>query len=481
MKPTIPNPKVFISYAWGDDIHQEKVRSFATSLIKSGIDVVLDQWNLEEGNDTYKFMDKSVNDPTITNVLILLDENYTNKANERKGGVGTETQIITPELYNKADQTKFIPIIFERKDGKIFRPAFLKALKYVDLSQEGTYESNLKYLTKILFGIKIHKKPELGLMPDWVIQEEDLPIEKFLKLNFLKDSSITNAEKTQKIKQIFADVLTKFSSHEFSVKYDKGKIDAESYFNAYKTLSICKKEIFNVVSQIHFVSNLSEILSDFFENIYNCVAKDRNSHSELKHIFIHEIFLNILGHLYKIEDFSSIGHILTRTYLLQRYGNVNHSSFSNFYCTEFQNLDSAINEVNQSRKITAIGDYWLSNIDLEFCNREDLIFVDLLLNIFSQTKIINNLEIYWFPKLYIYDEYHKGINGFAAKLKSKNSALKMLKMFNLSSIEIFKVHFKNLVDFANDKEYKMYGYSESFSSIPLLANYIKVEEIGMYN
>jgi hypothetical protein len=57
----------------------------------------------------------------------------------------------------------------------------------------------------------------------------------------------------------------------------------------------------------------------------------------------------------------------------------------------------------------------------------------------------------------------------------------MLKMFNLSSIEIFKEHFKNLVDFANDKEYKMYGYSESFSSIPLLANYIKIEEIGMYN
>ena len=91
------------------------------------------------------------------------------------------------------------------------------------------------------------------------------------------------------------------------------------------------------------------------------------------------------------------------------------------------------------------------------------------------------MEIYWFPKLYIYDEYHKGINEFAAKLKSKNSALKMLKMFNLSRIEIFKEHFKNLVDFANDKEYKMYGYSESFSSIPLLANYIKIEEIGMYN
>ncbi|MPN13879.1 hypothetical protein SDC9_161205 [bioreactor metagenome] len=46
-------------------------------------------------------MEQSVTDPSITNVLILLDEQYENKANSRTGGVGTETQIIFPKSTTK--------------------------------------------------------------------------------------------------------------------------------------------------------------------------------------------------------------------------------------------------------------------------------------------------------------------------------------------------------------------------------------------
>ena len=107
MKNIIEHPKVFISYAWGTEDYNEKVLSFATDLMHDGIDVVLDKWSLKEGNDTYAFMERSVTDLTITNVLILLDPNYEKKANERNGGVGTETQIISPEIYNKVEQEKF--------------------------------------------------------------------------------------------------------------------------------------------------------------------------------------------------------------------------------------------------------------------------------------------------------------------------------------------------------------------------------------
>ena len=117
MKSTIEHPKVFISYAWGTEDYRLKVRSFATDLIENGIDVLLDQWSLKEGNDTYAFMEQSVTDPTITNVLILLDPIYEKKANERHGGVGTETQIISPEIYNKVKQEKFLPVIFERREN----------------------------------------------------------------------------------------------------------------------------------------------------------------------------------------------------------------------------------------------------------------------------------------------------------------------------------------------------------------------------
>ena len=94
MKSTIEHPKVFISYAWGSEDYRLKVRSFATDLMENGIDVLLDQWSLKEGNDTYAFMEQSVTDQTITNELKLLEPIYEKKANGRDGGVGTETQII---------------------------------------------------------------------------------------------------------------------------------------------------------------------------------------------------------------------------------------------------------------------------------------------------------------------------------------------------------------------------------------------------
>ena len=53
MKPTIEKPKVFISYAWGSQEYQNKVLSFARDLVGVGIDVLLDKWDLKEGNDTY--------------------------------------------------------------------------------------------------------------------------------------------------------------------------------------------------------------------------------------------------------------------------------------------------------------------------------------------------------------------------------------------------------------------------------------------
>ena len=80
----IENPKVFISYAWGSDEYQTKVLSFATSLVEDGIDVVLDKWNLSEGNDTNAFMEKCATDQSITNVLMLLDPIYAEKSRWEK-------------------------------------------------------------------------------------------------------------------------------------------------------------------------------------------------------------------------------------------------------------------------------------------------------------------------------------------------------------------------------------------------------------
>lgn len=86
-------PKVFISYSWTDQTHQELVKHWADRLVSDGIDIILDIYDLKEGHDKYAFMEKMVTDPKVTHVLVICDKKYSEKADARESGVGTETQM----------------------------------------------------------------------------------------------------------------------------------------------------------------------------------------------------------------------------------------------------------------------------------------------------------------------------------------------------------------------------------------------------
>jgi hypothetical protein len=101
-------PKAFISYSWSSDEHQQWVISLATQMRENGVDVILDKWDLKEGNDAIAFMEQMVSDSTVKKVIVILDRVYAQKADGRQGGVGTETQIITPQIYKSVDQQKFV-------------------------------------------------------------------------------------------------------------------------------------------------------------------------------------------------------------------------------------------------------------------------------------------------------------------------------------------------------------------------------------
>ena len=45
--------KIFISYCWSSSEHEEWVISLAERLMSDGVDVIIDKWDLKEGNDKY--------------------------------------------------------------------------------------------------------------------------------------------------------------------------------------------------------------------------------------------------------------------------------------------------------------------------------------------------------------------------------------------------------------------------------------------
>lgn len=104
----VRQPKLFISYSWTSATHVEWVMQLATDLRTNGVDAIIDQWHLKEGQDAHSFMEQMVRDEKIEKVILVCDKKYVDRANSREGGVGVESQVITQKIYGDVSQTKFV-------------------------------------------------------------------------------------------------------------------------------------------------------------------------------------------------------------------------------------------------------------------------------------------------------------------------------------------------------------------------------------
>lgn len=136
---------------------------------EGGIDVVIDDYDLKEGQDVNVFMERLKHDESLHFCLILSDSAYARKANERKKGVGTEAQIISKEIYDSVDQTRFVPVVMENDDqGKPCLPIFLQSRKFIDFSSPEKRNQNWERLVRLLHGKPARVKPTVGSAPDFL-------------------------------------------------------------------------------------------------------------------------------------------------------------------------------------------------------------------------------------------------------------------------------------------------------------------------
>ena len=171
-------PKVFISYSWSGSEYEERITQIVNMLRLNGVDTIYDKYDLEQGASVHAFMEKSVNDPTITKVLIFCDKKYMEKANSRQGGAGIETLIISPQVYEDKDPAgknkKFIPIVMEKdENGKPYLPTYLEGRLFSDFSKSEaeTHEEFIR-LIRLLYGKPEFVAPELGDVPSFISEEK---------------------------------------------------------------------------------------------------------------------------------------------------------------------------------------------------------------------------------------------------------------------------------------------------------------------
>ena len=481
MKNVIEQPKVFISYAWGTEDYKTKVLSFATDLIHDGIDVVLDRWSLKEGNDTYAFMEQSVTDSTITNVLILLDPIYEKKANGRDGGVGTETQIISPEIYNKVKQEKFLPVIFERKvNGEIPKPQYLKTMLHFDLSQDENYDSEYQRLVKRLYGIEIVEKPQLGKRPSWLEEKNIIPTKTRTRYECLKQQKSKNVKKEE-----FRNFLISIKMKIVNFNKDElgDSISAEKYIEIYEETKLYRDDFLHLLKYSFYVPEAYKIVASVMEEI--CVEiKDKKGYgAEAIKTLLHEMFIYLIAFYLKNKDYDALAYILSKTYFVSKYGNNDAQSFNAFYDNNM-NFDNAVSQKDGKNYCSGTACYWINNINMEVCNKNEFILADIFC--YNAAIFVENYtsDWFWFPIIYIYGtmQYENNLfRQFAVRLKSKEHLQEVAKIMGFSDVEVFKKKYIEIETKMKEGSFHDYRYKNVFETAPLICQFVKAEELGIRN
>jgi len=159
--------RAFISYSWSSLTHETWVLNLASRLREDGVDVILDKWDLKPGHDANAFMESMVTDESVTKVMMICDKVYTTKANGRSGGVGTESQIISPEIYKASRQDKYAALVTEQdEEGKPFIPVFYSGRIFFDFCSGDRFEESYEQLLRWLVDRPSFVKPKLGQVPE---------------------------------------------------------------------------------------------------------------------------------------------------------------------------------------------------------------------------------------------------------------------------------------------------------------------------
>jgi hypothetical protein len=317
-------PKLFVSYSWSNAEHELMVIDLATQLRESGVDVILDKWDLKEGHDAVVFMEKMVTDPDINKVAIICDATYAAKADGRSGGVGTETQIISREVYENQAQEKFVAVVCEKDEGgKACLPTYYKSRIYIDLSEADRYAENFERLLRWIFDKPLYVKPELGNKPSFLSEGKHISLGTTAIFNrcvdAIKNHKAHAAGTFDEYCKAFAENLERFRISRTDGEFDDALIKNIEEFLPFRNEAI---QLFIAVAQyspeeqfIHRLHRFFESMIPYMSNPQNISQWNQCDFDNYKFI-VHELFLYALAILLKHDRIEQANYLLQQQYYL---------------------------------------------------------------------------------------------------------------------------------------------------------------------
>ena len=419
------NPRAFISYSWSSAAHQQWVLDLATQLRENGVDVTIDKWDLKEGHDAVAFMEKMVTESTIKKVVVVLDRGYAEKADGRKGGVGTESQIISPEIYSKTDQNKFVGVISELDAvGKPYLPTFYKSRIYIDLSSADTYAQNFDQLLRWVFDKPAFPKPALGRSPEFLNETVVLlPTRTRARraIDMLRGGSVGAIGA---LDEYFSALSESFEN--LRINRSSGKILDDAVVESIGTFLPYRNEFIEVISATARFSPGSEtirIVHKFFEQLIPYLSRPKHLnhwHSDESDNFkflIHELFLYVVAIFIKHERYRSVCELLQDEYFAGDSPDYNNNPMQPYtiFRSHLQSLDVRNQRLNLNRASLA-SDLIKDRAEASGITLRDLMQADFVLFVRDAVLALDesrSQQMWWPDSLVWYEEYSGPFEIFA--------------------------------------------------------------------
>lgn len=425
---TLETPKIFVSYSWSSPEHQDWVINLSESLMADGIDIVLDRWELREGADSHAFMERMVSDESVTKIIMVIDDKYTERANSREGGVGTESTILSNELYTQKGKNKIVAVIAEPNAKK---PTFYAGRIHVDLSDQDKYAEEYEKLVRWAYDKYQYEKPKiLGNAPSFIISDDSTTV------------LHTNTEF-----RIALDAL------------EKGKANASGNVKTYLNklnLELPKLSI-NNVEQDQVIDSFEKSLKNFqphlleFKKIVDSVCSHTNDpkiHKHIRHFFefslnhlktppngsgrynadlelfefiIYQLFLSYIAILLKNEEFVELKEILDELIVIPEYFHQsNFTTRHQNFCVFMNNKSNIITQDLMRNQISPLGSMLKSLSDENIITFNELVDADIFLYLKSISILSTGARgRVWWPHTGIYLNYRQ--EALRVFLKSEKS------------------------------------------------------------
>lgn len=432
-------PKLFVSYSWSNADHEAWVLDLATSLVESGIEVLLDKWQLRDGHDSIKFMESMVTNEDVHKVLILADKVYVERANARVGGVGTETQILTPDLYGGQNPDKFVLVVCERDEqGKPYVPTYYRGRIHIDMSREEVYATGHEQLVRWVFDKPLHVRPEIGPRPAFLEEHFQIDLGTGAAGRRCLDAIVHGRPTALGSFIAYLDLFIE-NMRRFRIERSSENIFDDQFMQSIDDFLPFKNEalgIFKAVAQYSHTGDYGGALHRFFEHLLEYTARPegttqyRDEDWDNFKFFAHELFTSSIAIFLRFERFEFVSLLTTRQYVLPK--SVRESRNEPVGGFDALNRHLVLFDVRKRRlnsnRISLHADKLIERTAGSVIEPHELCQADFVLYVKCEI-----LGMRWYPQTWIYIGEHSGtLEIFARACSTEYFRRVMTQIFNIA-------------------------------------------------